>query len=112
MIDLNGKTFVIRINEGKGAKLPSGSIFVFSQKGNAIKAHFRGGSIVEGELEGIIERDRISHHWMEKDRNGDTYSGEGEVVVRMYEGRIELHEEWILEDGEGMGRCIMGEVGD
>lgn len=100
---LNGKRMRVLSTDINGT-VSSKTVLIFEQVGNVVSARYRGGSIVDGYLMGLIEATILRFRYVQVDTGGNLDAGvsTGEIE-RLADGRLRLieHFEWSTRNGKG-----------
>lgn len=112
MINYNGRKFVSVKNTDNG-EVSSHTEFDYKQEGNIISATYYGGEIVLGTLIGIVREDSSLEFRYNHVNNKNEIRG-GKCISTpkiLFDGRIQLSEEWEWLDFEATkGNSIIEEV--
>ncbi|SNZ03688.1 hypothetical protein SAMN05421503_0427 [Terribacillus aidingensis] len=107
-------TFRAVANSDNG-EVSSQTTFHYRQDGQILTAAYRGGSILEGRLIGLVESDgklRFRYHHINE--QGELRSGQCLSTPEILpDGRIRLHEQWEwMYDDESRGHSIVEQVAE
>lgn len=111
-INYHGRVFKGMTNSPNG-QVSGDTVFHYSQHGSILSATYRGGSILEGYILGIVNDDNslqfLYHHL---DTQGNLRGGHCKSIPEiLQDGRIRLHETWQWTyGGIGTGESIVEEI--
>ncbi len=111
MIDYNGKIFRVVTNSGNG-ETSSDTTFIYKQVGNILTSEYAGGTIVKGQLIGIVDdTGKIDMRYHQVNENGELMTGICTSTPElMANGKIRLHESWQWTSGDkSKGKSIIEE---
>jgi hypothetical protein len=111
-INYHGRKFIGVTNTPNG-QVSGETVFHYSQNDHTLTAIYRGGSILEGHMLGLIGDDNSLHFvYHHIDINGTLKSGYCNSMPEVLsDGRIRLHEKWEwLYGGEGKGESVVEEM--
>ena len=112
MIDLHGKRFTL-ISNSAGNANPGETIFVFEQKGKALRATYEGGGVVLGAITGIVEEESsLFVLFQQVTTTGKLCGGEGRIEVGSGpDGKLRFVDDWRFTiNGEGSGQAVWQEL--
>lgn len=99
----NGRRMRAKLTDASGI-VSSDTILVFEQIGKVVSARYRGGSIVDGYLIGLLEEARLQFRYVQADIYGNLDAGVSiGTIERLADGRLRLIErfQWLTRDGQG-----------
>ncbi|MEO6131717.1 MAG: n-acetylglutamate synthase, partial [Saprospiraceae bacterium] len=94
-INYHGRKFRGFENTANG-QVSGATVFTYSQSGSILQATYSGGSILQGQMLGVVHEDNslsFVYHHIDSDRhlrNGYCKS----IPELLPDGRIRLHEKW------------------
>ena len=89
------------------------TIFEYHQTANCLKAEYKGGQIVFGQLIGIVAKDgSIDMRYQQINKMGVLMTGMCKSIPQIMDnGKIRLHESWQWTSGDGSkGMSILEEI--
>jgi len=92
-INLNGKKFK-GLNNTANGEVSEATIFTYRQKGVIIWATYEGGDILFGTLSGRRTDDTLAFTYQHQNKAGAFLTGRCESIVKIINGKIQLHETW------------------
>jgi hypothetical protein len=106
--DLNGVRMRTASTAATGV-VSADTILEFSQQGNVVSARYRGGSIVDGYLIGLINGAEMTFRYVQADQAGNLDCGvsNGKFSI-LPDGRLQLEEEfqWLTRPSRGTNRFV------
>lgn len=112
MINYDNKTFAPVTNTDNG-ETSSKTIFHYSQTGNILTAHYKGGKISCGHLIGLVDKDgHIDMRYHQVNTDGELMTGSCKSTPEILpNGKIRLHEIWQWTSGDlSSGRSVVEEL--
>lgn len=112
MINYNNRRFR-PISSSENSETTSDTIFVYKQNGNILTSTYKGGSIIEGHLIGLVDIDgTINMRYHQINKKGELMTG---ICISRSEidanGKIKLHESWEWTSGDkSKGTSILEEI--
>jgi hypothetical protein len=100
-INYHGRRFKSVANVQSG-EVDGETIFEYYQIGQTLKANYKGGQILEGQMLGTVKKDGALHfHYQHLNTQGVLRCGTCQSIPEVLEnGKIRLHETWHWLDGE------------
>ena len=112
MINLNNKKFRALSNSENG-ELPSGFTFLYKQKDNILTCIYKGGSIIEGQLMGLVQEDNtVNLAYQQINTKGELRTGicHSKLALSSH-GKIRIVENWQWTTGDrSSGTSILEEI--
>ncbi|HMH16385.1 MAG TPA: hypothetical protein VK578_25020 [Edaphobacter sp.] len=102
-LEFNGRRMRVMSTDATGV-VSSDTILVFEQIGKVVSARYRGGSIVDGYLIGLVDGDTLQFRYVQVDDQGNLDAGVSTGTIEcMADGRLRLIERfrWLTRPGEG-----------
>ena len=102
-LDFTGRRMRVRATDAVGV-VSDETVLVFEQAGQVVSARYRGGSIVDGYLIGLLQENILSFRYVQADKNGRLDAGVSTGTIEILaDGRLRLIEEfeWITRNGKG-----------
>lgn len=112
IVCVDNKTFRSISNEGNG-EVSTETIFNYQQEGLMVTAHYRGGSIKEGNLLGRIDKNGIlTFAYQHYNTDNEFRTGRCTSIPEILSsGKLRYHESWEWTGGlEGSGESIIEEI--
>ncbi|WP_298555810.1 n-acetylglutamate synthase [uncultured Algibacter sp.] len=112
MINYNNKSFRL-ISSTENSETSSDTIFHYKQNGNILTSTYKGGSIIEGHLIGLVDEDgtiNMSYHQI--NTNGELMTGTCISKPKIdSDGKITLYENWKWTSGnKSKGTSVLEEI--
>ena len=112
LFNYNAKKFASKSNSNTG-DVGEETIFNYKQDKNLLTATYSGGSIISGQMLGIVESNgNLRFHYQHINTEGVLRSGFCiSIPELMKDGRIRLYESWKWSDGDqSEGKSIVEEL--
>ena len=112
MIDYNNKRF-IPISSTGNSEVTSDTIFIYRQKGNVLTSTYKGETIIEGHLIGLVSTNGvINMRYHQINKNGELMTGTCISKPKVgSDGKITLYESWQWTSGDkSEGTSILKEI--
>jgi hypothetical protein len=110
-LDFTGRRMRVRATDAVGV-VSDETVLVFEQAGQVVSARYRGGSIVDGYLIGLLQENILSFRYVQADKSGRLHAGVSTGTIEILaDGRLRLIEEfeWITRSGKGTN--VFEEIG-
>lgn len=101
--DFNGRRMRTASTAATGV-VSGDTVLVFEQTGDVVSARYRGGSIVDGYLIGLLEGVTLKFRYVQADVHGNLDAGISTgTIERLADGRLRLTEQfqWLTRPGTG-----------
>ena len=109
--NFNNKKLRITLIEGPYNEVNEETIFHFHQENNMIWAEYSGGKVKRGRLIGLINGNKLNHHYIQVNSKDELNSGEGSSIIQVNDdGKLQIVEEWEWKSQEGKGKSVMTEI--
>lgn len=112
MVNYNNKSFR-PISTSENSETTSDTIFVYKQNGAVLTSTYKGGSIIEGHLIGLVDENGIINmRYHQINKNGELMTGICTSKPKMNSnGKIKLYESWEWTSGDkSKGTSILEEI--
>lgn len=112
MINYNNKKFK-PVTSSENSETTSDTIFLYKQNGNILTSTYKGGTIIEGHLIGLVDEDgSINMRYHQINTNGELMTGICSSKPKINDdGKITLHENWQWTSGDkSKGTSVLKEI--